>query len=128
MRFILSILLALCLLLPHISRAQDILKDPLRYSLRDYGLVLAVALLGGGVSWYAKVKRGEVPGYGVLQLVGELATSAFAGLIAFWLCEWGNFPQLLTVALVAISGHMGTTAIQQFEKFAERRLGTKDQP
>lgn len=123
MRYVLTILVCLHMLAPAISNAQDVLKDPLKYSLRDYGLVLAVALLGGLVSWYAKVRRGEIPGYSVMQLIGELATSAFAGLIAFWLCEWANFPQLLTVAMVAISGHMGTAAIQQFEKLAARKFG-----
>lgn len=129
MRFLLTLLVCLHMLAPAISSAQDVLKDPLRYSLRDYGLILAVALLGGLVSWYAKVRRGEIPGYSVMQLIGELATSAFAGLIAFWLCEWANFPQLLTVAIVAISGHMGTAAIKQFEKLAERKFsGTSEKP
>lgn len=122
MRLLIAVILCLHMLAPAISSAQDVLKDPLRYSLRDYGLILAVALLGGLVSWYAKVRRGEIPGYSVMQLIGELATSAFAGLISFWLCEWAGFPQLLTVAMVAISGHMGTAAIQQFEKFAARRF------
>lgn len=129
MRFLLTLLVCLHMLAPAISSAQDVLKDPLRYSLRDYGLILAVALLGGLVSWYAKVRRGEIPGYSVMQLIGELATSAFAGLIAFWLCEWANFPQLLTAAMVAISGHMGTAAIKQFEKLAERKFsGTSEKP
>lgn len=125
MRLIVTLFLCLHLLLPTITQAQDVLKDPLKYSLRDYGFVLGVALLGGVVSWYAKVKRGEVPGYGISQLIGEMATAAFAGLIAFWICEWAAFPQLLTIALVAISGHMGTAAIQQFEEFAKRKFGDK---
>lgn len=110
------------LLAPALAQAQDTLKVPLSYSLRDYGLILAVSLLGGIVKWFAKVKNGEAPAWGIFQMIGELGTSAFAGLITFWLCEWWNFPQLLTIALVAICGHMGTTAIQQFERFAEKKL------
>lgn len=126
MRAIFEVILCLHLLLPMAASAQDALKVPLSYSLKDYGFILAISLLGGVVSWYAKVRRGEAKGWQVSGFIGEMATSAFAGLIAFWLCEWANFPQLLTAALVGISGHMGTSAIQHFERFAEKKLGTPD--
>lgn len=103
--------------------AQDALKAPLSYSLRDYGVVLSTALLGGLVGWYAKVRRGEIKAFSLITLIGELCTSAFAGLIAFWLCEWAKFPPLLTAALVGISGHAGTAAIARLEKLAEQRMG-----
>ena len=98
-------------------------KGPLDYSLGQYGVMLATALLGGLVSWLAKVRKGEVNGWQLHMLIGELCTSAFAGLVAFWLCEWAGAPQLLTVSLVAIAGHMGTRAIASFEDFAQRRWG-----
>jgi hypothetical protein len=47
-------------------------------------------------------------------------TSAFAGLITFWLCEWAVVHPLLTAALVGISGHMGSRAIFKLERLAER--------
>lgn len=85
--------------------------------------MLGTALLGGLVSWYAKVKRGELRGWSLMQLIGELSTSAFAGLLCFWLCEFANTPQLVTVSLVGIAGHMGTRAISAFEAYAEKRWG-----
>ena len=98
-------------------------KDPLGYPLKQYGLMLGIALLGGLVSWFAKIRRGELAAWNVMHLVGELSTSAFAGLIAFWICEWAAFSPVLTASLVGIAGHMGTRAIAAFEEFAQRRWG-----
>lgn len=125
-RLIVTLFLCLHLLTPVMAQAQDVLKAPFNYSLRDYGLILATAVLGGLVGWFAKVRRKEAPAWGVHQMIGELATSAFAGLLAFWICEWANFPQLLTLSLVGISGHAGTAAIQRFERLAEQKFGALD--
>lgn len=124
MRSLLSILMSLYLLAPISAWAEP--RDPLSYSLRQYALMLGIALLGGIVSWYAKVRRGEVRAWSILQLVGELATSAFAGLMAFWICEQLASPPLLTASLVGIAGHMGTRAIAALETFAQRRWGALD--
>ena len=51
-------------------------KSPLSYSLREYGLILAIAMLGGFVRWYNAVRRGESAAYDLRTLVGELFTSA----------------------------------------------------
>lgn len=104
------------------AAAAEAAKDPLSYPMKQYLLMLGTALLGGLVSWYAKVKRGDLRGWNVMQLVGELATSAFAGLLCFWLCEYANTPQLVTVSLVGIAGHMGTRAISAFEDRMQRHF------
>lgn len=112
---------AVCLLLAVPSVwATD--RDPTEIPLRQYGFILALSLLGGVVSWYAKVRSGQVQGWNITHLVGELATSAFAGLIAFWLCSWADVPQLVSAALVGMSGHMGAKAIAFFEDWAKRRF------
>lgn len=105
-------------------------QDPLDYPVRQYGFMLGIALLGGLVSWVTKVRKGELSPWSVMQLVGELATSAFAGLICFWLCSWANAPGPLMACLVGVAGHMGTRAIVVFEQWAERRWGalSGDQP
>ena len=105
------------------SYAADAVKDPLNYPLRQYGLVLAVALLGGLASWVAKVRGGTVQAWSLMSLVGELCVSALAGLLCFWLCEWRDFSPLLTASLVGIAGHMGTRALMGAEKVLEKRFG-----
>ncbi len=103
-------------------------KDPLNYSLGQYGAMLSIALLGGLVSWIGKVRRGDVGAWNIMQLVGELATSAFAGLLCFWICEAFGTPSLVTISLVGISGHMGTRAIVIFERWAARKYGLQVPP
>jgi uncharacterized membrane protein YeaQ/YmgE (transglycosylase-associated protein family) len=98
-------------------------KDPLDYPVRQYGFMLGVALLGGLVSWLTKVRAGKASAYNVMHLIGELATSAFAGLLAFWFCAYINTPGPLMACLVGVAGHMGTRAIGMFETWAEKRFG-----
>jgi CHASE2 domain-containing sensor protein len=119
-RFLAALALSLGL-----SVAQAAEKHPLDYSLREYGFLLAVALLGGLVSWAQRVRAGAVQAWNIMGLIGELATSAFAGLLVFWLCAYYDVPPPLTAALVGIAGHMGVRAIVMLEHLAERKLGVR---
>lgn len=103
-------------------------RDPLDFPLRQYAFILAISLLGGMVSWYAKVRQGTVQAWNVMHLIGELATSAFAGLLAFWFCAWANTPPLIAAALVGVAGHMGARAIGAFEEWAQRKFGSTATP
>ena len=126
-RALLTLILCLHLLTPSAAWAQDAVKSPLNYSLKVYGGILAVALLGGLASWFGKVRRGELLMWNISALVGELCISAFAGLIAFYLCDYMNLHQGLTAAIVGVSGHAGTKGINWLEsfgqRFAEKKLG-----
>lgn len=102
--------------------------DPLDIGLRQYGATLAVAFLGGIVSYVSKVRSGAVKAWSVMHLIGELATSAFAGLLCFWLCTFANTPGLVTISLVGIAGHMGARAIAVFESWAAKRWGISVPP
>lgn len=97
-------------------------KDPSTYSLITYLLVTGLAAWGGLVNFYRKVKSGKTRVFNVTELIGEIVTSAFAGLITFWLCEAAQIHPLVTAALVGISGHMGSRAIYQLERWAQARL------
>jgi hypothetical protein len=98
-------------------------QDPLDYPVKQYGFVLVVALLGGLVSWIRKVRKGELGAYNLHHLIGELATSAFAGLLMFWFCVYVNAPGPLMACLVGVAGHMGTRAISLIEEWAIKRSG-----
>lgn len=126
MKFIVQVVLCMHLVAPLTVWAQALAaKDPMSYPLKTYGFMLFVAVLGGFVSFYAKVRRGEVAGLSLMHLVGEITTSAFAGLLVFWLCEYLNVPQILTAPLVGVSGHMGAKAISLLEDTAKRRFEQK---
>lgn len=97
-------------------------KDPNSYQLATYLWVFALSMLGGVASFFAKVKKGFTRWFNITELIGELVTSAFAGIVTFYLCEYANFHSLLTASLVGISGHMGSRAIFVMEKFFEKRI------
>lgn len=124
---LLTLLLCLHLLAPLIAQAQATLKTPLSYSLQEYGIVLATALLGGLANWWIKVRHGEMVGWNIAALIGELCVSAFAGLTAFWLCEWWGLPPLLTAAIIGMAGHAGARGLDALEtagqRVMERKLG-----
>jgi len=103
----------------------NVTKDPTTYSMLTYLWVFGLSILGGLVSFLRKVKEGHSRVYNVAELIGEIITAAFAGVITFWLCEWSAFDPLVTAAFVGISGHMGSRAIFMFENMLSNKFGAK---
>ena len=97
-------------------------KDPTSYPLLTYAWVLGLSVLGGFVSFINKLKEGKTRAFNIAEFLGEIATSAFTGVITFWLCENAQFSPLITAALVGISGHMGSRAISLFEEFLSKKF------
>jgi hypothetical protein len=97
-------------------------KDPTSYSFLTYGWVFALAIAGGIVSFYRKLQKGSVRVFNLIEFFGELVTSAFAGVITFWLCENAGLSPLVTAALVGISGHMGSRAIFMVEDWMAKQF------
>lgn len=125
MKYLIQIILCLHLMGPAFAAAQDEVRDPLSYSIRTYGLMLGLAVFGGLVSFYAKVRRGEVEALSLMHLVGEICTSAFAGLMVFYLCEYMRLDQMLTAPFVGVAGHMGAKVITLLEDEAKRRAANR---
>jgi CHASE2 domain-containing sensor protein len=121
MQYLVIIITALHLSMPLTAMAQIPPKTPLSYSLAEYGVVLAAALLGGLANWYVKAKNGP-DGYSPAALIGELCVSAFAGVIAFWLCEAFDVPPLLTAAAVGMAGHAGARGLDWLERIMKRKV------
>lgn len=92
-------------------------KGPESYAWITYLWVFGLSSLGGMVAFIRKVKDGHARAWNFAEFLGEIATSAFAGIITFFLCSNTSMSPLLTAALVGISGHMGSRAIYLLEKF-----------
>ena len=97
-------------------------KNPESYSLLTYSWVFLLAILGGVVNFIRKLQRGDVRPFNIVEFIGEIVTSAFAGIITFWLCEASGVTPLITAALVGISGHMGSRALFLIEKWVAGRI------
>lgn len=96
--------------------------SPENYPIITYLWVFGMAILGGIVSFARKVKEGRARAWNFAEFFGEIATSAFAGVVTFYLCEWSGFSNLLTASLVGVAGHMGSRAIHLMEKFFESKF------
>ena len=120
-----AIIISLYLAGPALAQEAGVHKSPLSYSLREYGLILAIAMLGGFVRWYNAVRRGESAAYDLRILVGELGTSAFMGILTFWACEAMSVQPLVTAALAGMAGHAGVAGLLWAERIMKRFLERK---
>lgn len=97
-------------------------KDPTNFTWITYAWVTVLASWGGLVSFIGKVRSGEVRAFNLVELIGELCTSAFTGVLTFLLCQAAGMNGLLTAALVGISGHMGSRCLFMFERWATKKF------
>ena len=98
-------------------------KNPATYTALTYLWVIALAAWGGAVNYIKRVREGSTQRFNFMELVGEIMTAAFAGIITFWLCEASGIEPLVTAALVGVSGHMGSRAIYMIEAWARKKWG-----
>ncbi len=101
-------------------------KNPFFTTIADlltYAWVFGLAMLGGAASFVRRVRSGQAKYSNIIELIGELVVSAFAGLVTFFLCRSANFDEMLTAAFIAISGHMGTRIIFMFEAYLVKKIG-----
>ncbi|GLP98690.1 hypothetical protein GCM10007891_05440 [Methylophaga thalassica] len=98
------------------GKERMIEKDPTAYPLITYSWVFLLSIMGGVVSYIRKRRMGKIARFSITELVGEIVTSAFAGLITFFLCEAAKIPPMLAAAMIAVSGHMGSRLIFMLEE------------
>lgn len=98
-------------------------KDPTTYSWLTYAWVTGLSMIGGFVNFAGKVRAGKARPFNLTELVGELVTSGFAGVLTFFLCESAGIGQTVSAVLIGIAGHMGTRAIFLMERWASHKFG-----
>ncbi|MEJ1390145.1 MAG: phage holin family protein [Candidatus Sedimenticola sp. (ex Thyasira tokunagai)] len=96
------------------------------YPWLAYWWVFGISAWGGIVSYIGKVRNGIISRFSFTELVGEMVTSAFVGLITFLICRAAGFNELVTAGCVGVTGHMGARAIflaeQTLESWWKKRL------
>lgn len=91
--------------------------------LITYGWVVLLAVWGGVVNYINKVRTGKTSRFNMMELVGDIVTSGFVGVLTFWLCQAAGFSPLLTAVFVGVSGHMGARGMAQLEVFVGDKIG-----
>ena len=100
-------------------------KDPTSFSLLTYLWVIGLSVLGGVVNFMRKLQTGHARMFNLVELIGELVTAGFSGVITFYLFTQAGFDPLLTAAAVGVSGHMGSRALFLAEGWLTRMFPGK---
>lgn len=95
------------------------LPDKIRESL-PYATTLVLAFWGGAVKYLQEIKKGEAK-FTWLGLTTELLTSGFTGACTYLLCESSEITGPTSGVLIAVSGHMGASALSTIKAFAEKK-------
>ena len=100
---------------------EQVKDSILESSWITYLWVASISLWGGLVSYF-EIKEP----FSFVRLLAHLSSSSFAGLLTFYVCQYGSVPEPLTGALCGVAAHMGTPAllklkvIRQFLDKAEK--------
>lgn len=97
-------------------------KDPTTWTAGTWALGFVMAMSGGLVNWYARIKRGHTRAFNVIELVGEIFTSGFVGMGVFMFLTSIDQPIGLCAAAAGVGGHMATRLLFAVEKFIETRI------
>jgi hypothetical protein len=97
-------------------------KDPTNWSIATWALVLGVSVAGGMVNYLTRVKAGHTRPFNLIELIGEIATSAFVGFCTISILVAFDAPAGLCWALGGVGGHMGTRLLFYAERVIETRL------
>lgn len=103
-------------------------KDPMNWSIGTWLFVFAVASGGGVINWLAHAKARHPRRFSVIELLGEVFTSAFVGVLVFMLFASYDQPTAVCAAAAGVSGHMATRLLflieNQVHKQFTQRMNT----
>lgn len=99
---------------------MDNLPEAIR-NLLPYLHTAVLAIFGGTVQYFRKAKESAT--CSLFDFSVDIISSVFAGLLTYYLCLIAEIDGAHASVLIAISGHMGTRAIDVIETFYERFVG-----
>ena len=97
-------------------------KDPTTWAAGTWALAIAMAVGGGIVNWYTRLRRGHVRVFNFIELFGEIFASGLVGLGTFMGLAGLEQPVGVCAAGAGIAGHMGTRLLFALERAAELRI------
>lgn len=102
-------------------------NDPANYNLFTYAWVVGLSVWGGLARYLRKLQQDINARFSLLAVAGEIVSAGLTGLVTFWLCTAAGMDQLVTAAMVAISGHMGSTVTYTVAQFLKQKLALRIQ-
>lgn len=107
-----------------LKAAGKVISDPASISVITYAWVILLAVWGGLIRVMREIKFGEKSwGEMAWMFVVEIFTSAFVGVLTFYLCTASDIQPLYTAVLTSTSGWMGVRALAVFEAIYNSRKG-----
>lgn len=103
-------------------------KDPANWAAATWILALSMAVGGGVINWYARIKRSHVLAFNFIELIGEIFTSGLVGLSIFMLLSSWDQPAGSCAAAAGVAGHMATRLLFAIERAIERQLDSLTVP
>lgn len=85
---------------------------------------LALSMFASVAQYAAKVQHGK--NWLWRDLFLDAVVCIFVGMLTHMLCSWQGVDGMARSVLVAISAHMGTRAMAQYERIRDRVLGHPD--
>jgi len=82
---------------------------------------LLISALATAAQYAAKVRAGEA--FAWRSLILDAVICIFVGIVTHLVCSWQGMDGIGRSVLVAISAHMGTRAMMQYERLRDRMLG-----
>lgn len=87
-------------------------SDFINSEVFTYLWVFGVSLWGGLVSYFEKKEP-----FNWLHLFAHLSSASFAGLLTYFVCDYGNVPGPLMGVCCGVAAHMGTPALLRMRIF-----------
>jgi hypothetical protein len=84
-------------------------QDPTNWQVKTWLLVIVISSIGGFVNWINKYKTSAH--LNIMELVGEITTSASVGVTVFMLATANGYSMLMSVAAASAAGHVATRLI-----------------
>lgn len=99
--------------------------DPFDYPISRYLLFAAIGVMGGLVARLQYWAGGEQPHClkcALFRLLADLLTSAFCGILIFWISAHFELSGVIAAALAGICGHMGSRSLFLLERLISNKL------
>lgn len=93
---------------------HSILNDPSGISAATYGFVVLISSAGGAIRYFNN--ESKLKAFSFLRLCIDVTTSAFAGVMTYWVTVYMKIDPTFGSMLVAIGGFLGVNAIREFER------------